>query len=1726
MSTIGVLLAAMCVAGQSGDWSRPETWQGKAVPGPGDDVIVKDVDVTLTGPVNVKSLAVGGTAKVTFAAVPMKEIASTPENLYANATVVRVKERLAIDGKAVVTAVNDLKTGAAVKFEVGSFSLGADATLSADGTGWFWYESANDPLATLTQGSRQTRAPGAGGDDHPHSAYNRGGGYGGKGGNATAKYGNDYGNKYAPFLSGSPNGIYDNNFNYTYRAGGTVWLVCSGKCELFGRISANGAKGFFGAPSGGGVWIATKKLTVGPQAAITATGGEMPSIYSSCGAGGRVSLALGLSAKQLGELAAGKVPSGVRCAESVGALRTDVRGSFMAKSGKYGAEGSATTVTATGAAPIEAVKQDYVFESGKDDVRRPCLGCTLKDGVVTWKWGDPQYRMTLRGMPNGCFKTRKNERRGDVVGWSDGKKKCFVEAVPEPGYRFCGWMGAPTAEIGKMNPLEIALTAPVELTPRYRPVEPRFATLVAAPTNGVARYAKPLELVGSPVCLGLELESPAVGGTAVVEVTDKAKKSYVFKAPAKGAFTLVELEGEPKMAYPLSFVRGEIEGAAAKVKSVRAVYRDRLGRAGRHFAANESREQPFAGATTVADEKPVEVEVDLAKRFGLRFQLNESKGSKLLIEWDCGVKENRPITIGAQKEQYLADFAGRTKGTPFAIEDSFVSLGSQLVQYVRPYLKPYRSRSDMVPMGFDYIADHEQLPGAAKHVNDLVFWRDGRGNVCLTWDGSFTHTFPPPRSHKDAKVKGIKFLFAKGAAYQLKPDDTAGVDTDRYEMLDFAATPRAKAMKDAAFAGDLKPGVQTIGGVPVRLAKPLDSGDVAICHQGKGGWALEVDEYTGRRACDGFGAAVHFRVPARDYVKAHVVFALDPDEKKDKVLTLRLAHYFLNGAGSNMIGDRKLDLTDGLPPSVRQIGALTLEGKTVPLYRATVDLNLSPVVDLAARGGYLDFEFMGVKSGSKPDAKRESAFNVFGTTLEAAPVTLDIVHLPGAPSNVFTQDETHRATKLVFRGERAESKCTVGLRATDFSGEKTVFTKSFDVSLAKGATDEREIDLSSAAEPGLYKLFIDVKGDGGATDYSYCTRFAVLPPAGRVVDKFASPYATWWFFGSHGSPNAWEIGGPILQKAGIRKASHRNWPTNMMERFDVTFTGQVYAPSMREFDAEKGRFKPHDGKDGEAWFVGEIEKQIASVPYVDHIMIWHESGPKSTGIPEEILDLPVPAATDDDRKAGAYVNEIGRLVRKHFPKLRIQIGNNSASLGAACHPLRGGAKPEYYDSVGIETPSQTMMPERLLVWGLQGMMMTKEAASYYAKKPVPACACYEYVYRTEKALGEELQAAWYMRDVLISLANRMPMISPAVTYDVKNAYYDTLWGRAGMLFRAPYAEPKLSYVAYAALTKALDGVTLVKELDTGSSTVYALLFRRADGRYATAVWCARGEAELEIGVGGDGEVMDMVGKLTKLGGIFGGKKVRTSECPAYVLTDRPVEKVTIAKRMFVQGEAVAKAGREVWCFADASSVSNAPDARVKSKGHGCLPMMTPSEHFSVKSVSDDEKGRCLEVTLDTTKEKVNRYFTEYTTLWLKDPVEITRPCDSIGVWVKGNSSWGQVRFTIVDRDGEEFVNYSHATLWDTLDWQGLLCVNFDGWAFVNCRFAGGLKYDAKTGLTNAPWNREKWGGKTSNGQIDFPIKLKALTVGMNRTKLDLVDFKPTVPTIRLGAVRVTESTAD
>ena len=1128
-----------------------------------------------------------------------------------------------------------------------------------------------------------------------------------------------------------------------------------------------------------------------------------------------------------------------------------------------------------------------------------------------------------------------------------------------------------------------------------------------------------------------------------------------------------------------------------------------LSQAEPYFAARDSIAQALGG--TVVAGAPATVTLGTSPRSGVRFVLHDSAPAKLVIDWGKGGLETSELTLEPLKERKEVTNAGIR-----------LSRNPDLVAWVRPALYGYANYDDLSPMGKAYLAEWRSLPSAAEHVCTLEIRRVDAASVALFWDGSYVRRIGPSPSRPKGEVKEVRLVLQPGAEYRKLKDDTAGLDTRRFELVDLAANPRAKAFAGAKLAAPLKPGVRRFGDVPVRVAGPLDSADVAICHYGKGMCGLDVDRYTGRNPLQGFGAAVHYRVPARNYARAHVLFAFDDDGKRERLLYLRLAPYRNWGVGSCVLADTKVDLREGFGDhDVKEIGAVVRDGRRVPLYLLSVPLETDKVADYAAEGECLDFEVFGGKDGSKPDPKRSSAFNLFGVTLETASFDFRLVSAPTAPGNVFTLDERDKSVTVELMASGAGEKAVLGWRARAYGAAKWAFGDRRQVmAKAAGESVSVKVDLGKAEEEGLYELEFVLAGGRGK--FRHATRFAVLPPAGRKAGTVASPYGTWWFWGVHGCPDSWEVGGPILQKAGIRKTQHGNWKTGSFERYDVTFSGYVKAPGMENFDQAAKAFKGRGALDGEAWFVQELEKQMKSVPWTDHVMVWHETAPRG-GIPHEVLGMDVPPPSDIDRQTAAYVNECGRIIRKHFPGHRIQIGNSSASLGAAFHPFRGGAKAEYFDSIGIETPSQSMIPERLLVCGLQGMLISQEAASHYAGRKVPLAGCYEYVYRTERILGERLQAAWYMRDTLISLAHGMTLVSPALLFDVSGAYYDTLWGMSGLLTRGPWVQPKLAYVAYAALTKALDGVSFVRQLDTGSTTVYALAFKRVDGRFATAFWCAKGEGSATLEGAPAGELTEMCGRTAKTAA---NPAVRFSEEPSYLVTDVAPTAFRVTARTYPQAAAAAEGAVEVVKTSDPAAFETAPDPRAARLGQTCLPMMRPSEHFAVTAVEDAERGRCLEVRLDKTAEEVNKYYTEYTTLRLKEPVRV-EAADRIGVWVKGDSNWGQVRFEIEDADGETFVNYGHSQWWDSVDWQGTLCVDFDGWAFLWCRFEGGVKYEPETGLSCSPWEREDRGRSgTANGRIDFPIHVKAVTVGVNRTKLDLVDFKPAAACVRLGGICV------
>src|SRR5690606_32187455 len=123
---------------------------------------------------------------------------------------------------------------------------------------------------------------------------------------------------------------------------------------------------------------------------------------------------------------------------------------------------------------------------------------------------------------------------------------------------------------------------------------------------------------------------------------------------------------------------------------------------------------------------------------------------------------------------------------------------------------------------------------------------------------------------------------------------------------------------------------------------------------------------------------------------------------------------------------------------------------------------------------------------------------------------------------------------------------------------------------------------------------------------------------------------------------------------------------------------------------------------------------------------------------------------------------VGPFFRERFPQLKLVVGNNSAAAANIAAILRHGGNPDFIDYIGIEAPSQVFIPEKLQEWAIQGNHIARDTAKVLSGRDIPATGCYEFTYRSERDMGQQQQAQWYARDVLISLANGFTTISPGI----------------------------------------------------------------------------------------------------------------------------------------------------------------------------------------------------------------------------------------------------------------------------------------------------------------------------------------------------------------------------
>lgn len=1079
----------------------------------------------------------------------------------------------------------------------------------------------------------------------------------------------------------------------------------------------------------------------------------------------------------------------------------------------------------------------------------------------------------------------------------------------------------------------------------------------------------------------------------------------------------------------------------------------------------------------------------------------EAAIGKITLEFDDSKKHVISVKVEPDKVRKKVKDEGKIVSKEEILPDAVLNFSNLVRYYSRPRIQRYTDEQQE-----SLIRLWDSLPAASKRSVTIEVRQDDLG-VEFYLDGQYA-------GRHDTTGKLISTTFDMPKEGEVRGAESSTVDRDPVFLpLDITHIAKPGIMKGATVSPE--PGIRRFNGIPFCMVNGDNSVDVGVVRQMKGSWAMECDEHLSRTALDGMPETAHFAVPSAYYVRAWALCAVDSDKTLDPVVTARLTRFARSGR-AEAISDTTLVLpvgTEQPAQDMTNVGTIryTKDGRETEakLYLVKFDLKPGEILDLLSMekdpnaammsSPYLDFEFLGklgtIKSQwdgrHKPDNSSTSAVHIFGTTLERSPLEMRLTC--GQPGNIFHNDET--------------PEMTVSLKATrTCSAEFTWHIRNIDGVVIKDGHRQLRFETAGAEErivlplktdlPGWYGIDLILRDEKNQELLKHEAAFAQL---GRDTRKagYESPYGTWWFSGAHYGVEDKEIAGPMLFKAGLRKTTF-GW---------TKYSEADMSPWKITLNQLGWGLAPKDMKNPEkscAEAEIKIREQLERFPHCRSADIFHES--YSHYVPAEMLNEE-PSENDEAIKNGkeraALGNFVARFYRERFPDIKLLLGNTSSSVSIIASLLRHGFDPKLVDYIGVEAVGQTCMPEKLWDGGTQGIWLAREVARKFGHD-LPVTGCYEFTARTDRNLGPRRQAEWIVRDMLLCHAYRFQHINPAIIHDTGNAYFNTLWGAGGLCRRNPLLYPKPAYVGVATLTRVLDQVQPIRQIPTGSTTVYAYEFKRADGNFVCVVWMARGRADLRLQYPEKTDLSQIsFYGATKdiLSGTEGNLVINADTAPTYVISSAAAKSIEILKRCFTDPPssfttAIKMDDAQTWRLEPGDEKLNNPT----SKG---LPFRVPGT-FELNTVTDETMGNCLELKL-IKKNTVPDIVGEYVVLKPEKAVPVPGKPATIGLWIKGDSGWGKIIFMIEDAAG---------TLWRTdgswHDWPGDLSICHDGWCFMSFPIDGS---SAEMNISAGNrWNKYSGG---NNNQIQFPIKVSGLSVVLYRRALDLTEMKDVKSVLRL-----------
>ncbi len=885
--------------------------------------------------------------------------------------------------------------------------------------------------------------------------------------------------------------------------------------------------------------------------------------------------------------------------------------------------------------------------------------------------------------------------------------------------------------------------------------------------------------------------------------------------------------------------------------------------------------------------------------------------------------------------------------------------------------------------------------------------------------------------------------------------------------------------------------------------------------------------YTGRNAFDNPKDSYLFTIPMKQYSHAWLLCAVEEDPAKTPTVNVRLTRFVPTGQNGGRAYSAIADTVCAVPgPNAQQVGTVVVNGKTLPLWRVEARFDLGKVIDLITdpygkwgRGAfpmyYLDFEITGETFKRRrpmgdprpyPDSAKQSSVHVFGVTLEKAPADVRFMETSFS-QNKFNDDEKPEmkvavtpvipgAYTLSWQIKDADGKAAGGgAFTTDQAVEKTI--------------DLQQDDL------GWYEITFRLEDK---TNHRLITEhtasYVLLGPDTRRAG-YESPYTGWAWSGAHYTDGRPEVVGLCLKKAGVRRALHwsdnRNLTEKDCEKWKLTELLVFSGAKVTKTDEELKQL---------------IAEKLAKWPHANQVVVFWESyepmgayaqAPELIGQKAPVYDAARQKIVDE---RWAFVEQVNRVVRKDFPQLKVLFGNSLTCSELIAEILRHKPPKEYFTHIGTEAIQRTAHPEKpnipfTMMWSRQ-LIDTAKALGYDYK----VTCCPENISRKPDTIGQINYAEWMVRDMLVQHAFGFEDISGAGYGGggVGNIYDGTYY--CGGPNRAPYCYPERAFAATATLTKILDCVKFIRFVPTGSLTVYAAEFERQyDGKTIYAFWTSRGTADLSLKLASTRiEQVNLYGKTRKPSLWsspslwFNRMNITASTAAQYIITDAKVKSISCGRRTYpndpvLPGFKVVDAvdSLEKWQlekeinkhFETAST--NTPKGGIGTD-HRTLAKA------DVKEVMDPDKGKCLEITIDS-NEAHHKLMNEYAVIRLKTPIPLDINAHTVGLWVKGNSGWGNIFWIIENTNGNKFASCSSMVS----DYVGRGAIDFDGWCFLSQPVTGKSPIpELSTGGFMHLWG----------GTMNPPLKLIGLGFSAPAHPLYITDYKKCGQTIRVKDVSV------